>query len=210
MDSARPSVALGRGLDGGVSVDGMNRGTWAEGVASATPLPRDFYERDAEVVARELLGCVLVRPHGGGVRVGRIVETEAYLGPHDKASHSAKGCTARNRSMFGPPGHAYVYQIYGIHFCLNAVTGPEGHGAAVLFRGLEPISGIEGRTTGPGLLCRALELDRSWDGEDLLGERLFIVSGSAGRVGRRVIRLPRVGVDYAGAWARRLLRFRLE
>jgi DNA-3-methyladenine glycosylase len=178
------------------------------GMDEATPLPRAFYEREADVVARDLLGCLLVRRHPGGIQAGRIVETEAYLGPHDKASHSSKGCTARNRSMFGQPGHAYVYQIYGIHFCLNAVTGPEGHGAAVLFRGLDPVSGIEGRTHGPGLLCRALELDRSWDGEDLLGDRLFVVGCHDAARPRHIVRQRRVGVDYAGSWARRLLRFR--
>lgn len=209
MDPARASAGRERrpwcGVTGGVMVSGA----MDERIAAAPPLPRVFYDREADVVARELLGCVLVRRHGGGLRMGRIVETEAYLGPHDKASHSSKGCTPRNRSMFGPPGHAYVYQIYGIHFCLNAVTGPEGHGAAVLLRGLEPIGGIAGPTNGPGLLCRALDLDRSWDGEDLLGGRLFIVDVATAMETRRVHRLPRVGVDYARSWARRLLRFRL-
>lgn len=134
------------------------------------------------------------------------METEAYLGPQDKASHSSKGITMRNRSMFGPAGHAYVYPIYGLHFCLNAVTGPEGHGAAVLIRALEPLQGINARTTGPGLVCRALGLDRSWDGTDLLGDRLFILGRLEGDL-PAVIRSRRVGVDYAGAWARRLLRF---
>ena len=178
----------------------------ATGCAAGTPVPRSFYERDAAEVARDLVGCRLVLRHGLRLRLGRIVETEAYLGPHDRASHSSKGITARNRSMFGPPGHAYVYQIYGLHFCLNAVTGPEGHGAAVLIRALEPLQGINARTTGPGLVCRALGLDRSWDGEDLLGDRLFILERLEGD--RPAIdRSRRVGVDYAGAWARRLLRF---
>ena len=169
-------------------------------------MPRAFYERDAAEVARDLIGCRLGRGHAGGLRLGRIVETEAYLGPHDLASHSSKGLTARNRSMFGPAGHAYVFQVYGVHCCVNAVTGLEGQGAAVLIRALEPLRGIEGRTTGPGLVCRALELDPSWDGEDLRGERLFILGR---RDGDRpaIVRSRRVGVDYAGSWARRLLRF---
>lgn len=153
-----------------------------------------------------MVGCRLAVQHACGLRVGRIVETEAYLGPHDRASHSSKGITARNRSMFGPAGHAYVYQIYGLHYCLNAVTGPEGHGAAVLIRALEPLHGIDARTTGPGLVCRALGLDRSWDGEDLLGGRLFILGRWEGDR-PAIVRSRRVGVDYAGAWARRLLRF---
>ena len=178
----------------------------ATGCPAGTPLPRSFYERDAAEVARDLVGCRLAVRAARGLQLGRIVETEAYLGPHDRASHSSKGITVRNRSMFGPPGHAYVYQIYGLHFCMNAVTGPEGHGAAVLIRALEPLMGIHARTTGPGLVCRALGLDRSWDGEDLLGDRLFIVGRLKGDR-PSIVRTRRVGVDYAGAWARRLLRF---
>lgn len=184
----------------------MAAGGEGSGRAAGTPLTRSFYGRDAAEVARDLVGCRLGLRVAGGLRLGRIVETEAYLGPQDRASHSSKGITARNRSMFGPPGHAYVYQIYGLHFCMNAVTGPEGHGAAVLIRALEPLQGIDARTTGPGLVCRALGLDRSWDGEDLLGERLFILGRLEGDR-PSIVRARRVGVDYAGAWARRLLRF---
>src|SRR3954463_6352376 len=116
------------------------------------PLPRDFYDRPADVVARELLGALLLRRTGDRLRIGRIVETEAYLGPHDLAAHSARGRTPRTEVMFGPPGHAYVYLIYGIHHCLNVVTEAEGHAAAVLIRALEPIRVVEGNTKGPGLL----------------------------------------------------------
>ncbi|MBL9128860.1 MAG: DNA-3-methyladenine glycosylase, partial [Verrucomicrobiales bacterium] len=150
----------------------------------------------------------LVHRTNGTHRVGRIVETEAYLGPHDRASHSSKGRTTRNRSMFGPPGHAYVYRIYGIHHCFNVVTEAEGHGAAVLVRGLEPVSGLDpgADTRGPGLLCRALSIDRSSDGVDLLGDELFVaLPPERSRV--TIVARPRIGVDYAGAWARRLLRF---
>src|SRR6185437_9358325 len=117
---------------------------------------RLFYDRDAETVARALLGKLLAHRVDGTLRVGRIVESEAYLGPHDLAAHSARGRTARTEVMFGPPGHAYVYLIYGMHHCLNVVTEAEGHAAAVLIRALEPVQNIEGRTSGPGLLCRAL------------------------------------------------------
>src|SRR4051794_7066388 len=170
------------------------------------PLPREFYERDAEDVARALLGTLLAHRVGGDLRVGRVVETEAYLGPHDLASHSARGRTARTELMFGPPGYAYVYLIYGIHRCLNAVTGAEGHASAVLIRALEPVRNIEGSTKGPGLLCRALGIDRGDNGHDLLSDDLFIAE-PAKHESFEVVARPRVGVDYAGEWAARPLRF---
>lgn len=169
-------------------------------------LPRSFYDRSTETVARELLGKLLVRTVEGAARIGRIVETEAYLGSHDKASHSSRGLTPRNRSMFGPPGHAYVYLVYGMHHCMNVVTEAEGHGAAVLIRALEPIDGIHARTQGPGLLCKAMGIDRTLDGHDLLADDFFVAEPEPpAKV--RVVKRPRIGVDYAGPWARRLLRF---
>ena len=169
------------------------------------PLPRPFYDREPVAVARELLGKLLVRQVDGRRRIGRIVEVEAYLGPHDKAAHSARGLTDRNRVMFGPPGHAYVYMIYGMHHCVNVVTEKEGQASAVLLRALEPVEGIEGRTQGPGLLCRALGIDRRLNGQDLTSAELFIVDDGAPRPS--IVRRPRIGVEYAGTWARRLLRF---
>jgi DNA-3-methyladenine glycosylase len=169
------------------------------------PLPRSFYARDTTTVARELLGKQIVHRVAGLERAGRIVEVEAYLGPHDRAAHSSKGLTARTRVMFGPPGHAYVYLIYGLHHCLNVVTEPEGHGAAVLIRALEPVLNLTGKANGPGLLCRALGVDRQLNGADLLGDTLFIADPGAQKFG--IVKRPRIGVDYAGAWARRLLRF---
>jgi len=174
----------------------------------APALPREFYQRDTATVARDLLGRTLVHVVDGIPRAGRIVETEAYLGPHDLASHSSKGRTERNAVMFGPPGHAYVYMIYGMHFCLNTVTEPEGHGAAVLLRALEPVVNLPGRTGGPGLLCRALGIDRRWNGCDLTGPDLYISAETPPRK-LRILTSPRIGVDYAGAWARRHLRFYL-
>jgi DNA-3-methyladenine glycosylase len=172
-------------------------------------LPRAFFDRDTARVAEELIGRLLIRNLGGRLQVGRIVETEAYVGPHDLASHSRRGPTPSNRSMFGPPGHAYVYQIYGIHHCLNVVTEPAGHGSAVLLRAIEPIFGIDGRTQGPGLLCRALGVDRRLDGVDLGGEVLWLADPEVRPTGS-VVRSRRIGIDYAGAWARRLLRFHLR
>jgi len=170
-------------------------------------LPRSFYDRDPIVVAHELLGKHLVHRVEGVDRVGRIVEVEAYLGPHDKAAHSARGLTPRTRVMFGPPGHAYVYMIYGMHWCMNVVTQPEGQASAVLLRAVEPVRNVEGRTQGPALLCKALGIDGRCNGLDLLGEALRIEAPAGVQPPIRIERRARIGVDYAGHWARRLLRF---
>jgi DNA-3-methyladenine glycosylase len=172
-------------------------------------LERGFYDRDTVAVARDLLGKYLVRVARGIERVGRIVEVEAYLGPHDLAAHSSKGLTARTRVMFGPPGHAYVYMVYGMHFCMNVVTEREGHASAVLLRALEPVQNLEADTRGPALLCRALGVDRRLNGHDLLSDDLYIAAPP--REERlRIAKAPRIGVHYAGHWARRLLRFYIE
>jgi len=176
-------------------------------------LPRRFYDRDTIVVAHELLGMHLVHVVAGVERVGRIVEVEAYLGPHDLAAHSSKGLTKRTRVMFGPPGHAYVYLVYGMHWCMNVVTQAEGVASAVLLRAVEPVKNIEGRTQGPALLCKAMGIDGRLNGHDLLGDGFFI--RRPGRLAHEamfrgpisVVKRPRIGVDYAGHWARRLLRF---
>lgn len=172
-------------------------------------MPRAFYDRDTVLVARELLGTYLVHVSDGVRRIGRIVEAEAYLGPHDLAAHSARGRTERTKVMFGPPGHAYVYLIYGMYHCMNVVTQPEGVAAAVLLRALEPVQNVEGRTQGPGLLCRALRIDRRLNGHDLLSDDFFIAAGEELQ-GFRIVKRPRIGVEYAGRWARRLLRFYLQ
>jgi DNA-3-methyladenine glycosylase len=169
-------------------------------------LARRFYDRDTSLVAQELLGKYLVHVVRGKARIGRIVETEAYLGPHDLAAHSARGRTERTKTMFGPPGHAYVYMIYGMYFCMNVVTEREGHASAVLLRALEPVENVAARTQGPGLLCRALGIDRRLDGHDLLSDNLFVAQAEKPeRIS--IVKRPRIGVDYAGAWAKRLLRF---
>jgi DNA-3-methyladenine glycosylase len=169
-------------------------------------LSRRFYDRDPVVVAHELLGKHLVHVVAGVERVGRIVEVEAYLGPHDLAAHSARGRTRRTSVMFGPPGHAYVYLIYGMHWCMNTVTQAEGMASAVLLRALEPVKNVEGRTQGPGLLCKAMGIDGRLHGHDLLSDDLF-VRDSGAKEAIRIVKRPRIGVDYAGHWARRLLRF---
>jgi DNA-3-methyladenine glycosylase len=169
-------------------------------------LPRAFYDRDTVEVAQELLGKLLVRTIDGVERVGRIVEVEAYLGPHDLAAHSARGLTPRTQVMFGPPGRAYVYLIYGIYHCMNVVTQAEGKASAVLVRALEPVQHVEGRTQGPGLLCRAMQIDRRLNGHDLLSDDFYLAADPEPRR-ISVVRRPRIGVDYAGHWARRLLRY---
>ncbi len=169
-------------------------------------LSRFFYDRDAETVARELLGKYLVHTTNGKRRMGKIVETEAYLGPHDLAAHSAKGRTKRTEVMFGPPGHAYVYLIYGMHWCFNVVTEQEGAASAVLIRALEPVEGITDRTNGPGLLCRAMNITGAQNSHDLLNDTLYIADPDETE-SITIIARPRIGVDYAGEWAKRLLRF---
>ena len=175
---------------------------------SSRNVTRDFYARDTLTVARELIGMHLVHAQGGRLRVGRIVETEAYRGPEDLAAHSSRGRTPRTEVMFGPPGHAYVYFIYGIWHCLNVVTAATGVPHAVLLRALEPVNGIEDRTWGPGLLCRAMHIDGSLNGTDLCGEVLWLERPPAARRRPpRIARAARIGVDYAGEWARRPWRF---
>ena len=169
-------------------------------------LPRSFFDRDTRVVARDLIGKVLVHQDGRTRRAARIVETEAYHGPSDRASHARFGPTPRAAVMFGPPGHAYVYRVYGLHHCVNVVTGPEGFPAAVLVRAAEPIEGCLHSTRGPGNLCRALGIEAGrHSGLDLEAGVIWVedVEGPVGRV----VRTPRIGVAYAGAWALRPWRF---
>jgi DNA-3-methyladenine glycosylase len=172
-------------------------------------LPRDFYARDTIVVAEELLGALLVHRVDGLNRIGRIVEVEAYLGPHDLAAHSSKGITSRTRIMYGPPGFAYVYLIYGMHHCMNVVTEPEGHGSAVLIRALEPVQNLAGKTGGPGLLCKAMGIDRRLDGHDLCSDGFYIAAPIPDQ-GLSIVRRPRIGVNYAGDWADKPLRFYIK
>ncbi|HET7730862.1 MAG TPA: DNA-3-methyladenine glycosylase [Usitatibacter sp.] len=169
-------------------------------------LPRSFYDRDTVEVAQALLGKHLVHVVGGVERVGRIVEVEAYLGPHDLAAHSSRGLTERTRVMFGPPGYAYVYLIYGMHWCMNVVTQAEGQASAVLLRALEPVKNLEGRTQGPALLCKAMGIDKRLNGHDLVSPA-FHIADAPHPSPLRIVKRPRIGVDYAGHWARRLLRF---
>lgn len=166
-------------------------------------LPASWFAGAAPAVARKLIGCALV--HRG--RAGIIVETEAYLGPDDLASHARFGPTARTSVMFGPAGVSYVYLCYGIHRMFNIVTGGAGEGQAVLIRAIAPYLGLPddpGVGRGPGKVTQALQLDHRHDRQDLARGPLFVTAALAPP---RIARGPRIGVAYAGAWAARPLRF---
>jgi DNA-3-methyladenine glycosylase len=178
---------------------------------SGRPLPPEFYDRATELVARELLGAVLEHRSEEGMVRGRIVETEAYLGPHDPACHAAAGLTARTRTLHGPPGRAYVYFIYGMHWCFNAVTREEGHGSAVLIRAVEPVSGKDlmrrrrsvdrdiDLTSGPARLCDAFGIDRAQDGVRLDRGPLRILRGVE-VPDEDIVFTPRIGIKKAADW----------
>ena len=180
-------------------------------------LPRDFYRQPTEEVAKQLLGKFLVHRHAEATLVGRIVETEAYLGPHDLACHAAKGRTKRTEVMFGPAGHAYVYFIYGFYNMLNLVTEATDYPAAVLIRAVEPVRGIEqmkqnrkndllhNLASGPGKLCQAFAIDRSLNGEDVCGKVLYLEDRDEPTP--KFAATPRIGVNYAGKWKDKPLRF---
>ena len=189
-------------------------------LAHLAPLRRDFYARPTTAVARDLLGKLVVRRRpDGGALVARIVEVEAYLGERDAASHARRGPTPRAAIMFGPPGFLYVYLIYGMHHCMNFVTESDGVAGAVLIRAAAPIAGFSGSDgdnngnarrrhplTGPGKLCATLAITRALNGHDLTRARELYVADDGAPAPRRA-RSPRIGVDYAGAWAARKLRF---
>jgi len=172
-------------------------------------LPRSFYDRDTITVARDLLGKYLVHFSSGVERIGKIVEVEAYLGPHDLAAHSARGRTRRTEVMFGPPGYSYVYLIYGMYYCMNVVTEQEGHASAVLLRALEPVKNIDTRTQVPGLLCKAMHITRHLHGHDMLSNDFYIAAPEESDK-FTIVKKPRIGVDYAKHWAKRLLRFYIK
>ena len=174
-------------------------------------LSRGWFDRPAPVVAEGLLGRDVVRTLPGGERRRvRIVETEAYEAD-DPASHSFRGPSARSATMFGPPGYLYVYLIYGMHHCLNVVTGPRGHGAAVLLRAAEPLEGADGMArardtsdprswcSGPAKLAQALDLDLSWDGTDLLGAGGVVLAAGRPVPPEAIDRGPRVGISQGRA-----------
>jgi len=186
-------------------------------------LPAEFYLQDTVTVARALLGCVLWRRIGRELLGARIVETEAYLGANDMASHARRGLRSeRNAAMYLGGGHAYVYFTYGMHFCMNVVTQEADIAEAVLLRGAVPVKGIESMRTrrpkakrdvdlmnGPGKLCAALDIDRQLDGESLLGNRLFITARDVEVNEEDILVTPRIGIANSGEAAHWPLRFLL-
>jgi len=186
-------------------------------VAELSPLTRDFYARPVLTVAKACIGKLLVHRTKQGLVAGRIVESEAYRGPADRAAHSYGGRrTARTEVMFGPPGHAYVFFVYGMHYQFNLVTTKDGAPHAVLIRAVEPLLGVEimakrrnlpasarELTNGPGKLCQALGIGRESYGVDLCGAELFLAEGPTVRTARA----KRIGIDYAGDWAEKPWRF---
>jgi DNA-3-methyladenine glycosylase len=187
-------------------------GPGARRVRGSLPLPVGFYDRETEAVARDLLGAVLECRTPDGIASGRIVETEAYVGEHDPACHAAAGKTERTRWLYGPPGTAYVYFIYGVHWCFNAVTRSAGEPSAVLVRALEPVAGIEEMrrrrpaaradrdlTNGPGKLCAALGIDGRNNGLRLDRLPLRIRAGEP-VPDSEVIVSPRIGITKAADW----------
>lgn len=190
------------------------------------PLPTNFYLRPTRQVARDLVGCFVVRLHRGRRYIAQITETEAYCGPRDRASHASRGRTPRTDVMFGPPGRAYIYLVYGMYHCLNAVTERDGYPAAVLIRAgkvfktlsantpltlthLTPLPATAGRPgntgSGPGKLCRALQIDRALNTLPLTGPELAIYDFDLKP--RRLQARPRVGIDYAGPYRDKLWRY---
>lgn len=183
-------------------------------------LPRSFYQQPTVEVARQLLGKYLVRKHPAGVTVGRIVESEAYIGPEDKACHASRGRTPRTEIMFGRAGHAYIYLIYGFHYMLNIVTEKEDFPSAVLIRAVEPLGGIElmqarrgldkitNLASGPGKLCTAFAIDRTLNGDDMCGKIIYVED--RGEPSPKIATTPRIGVDYAGKWKHKPWRFLIK
>ncbi|MCS7034576.1 MAG: DNA-3-methyladenine glycosylase [Phycisphaerae bacterium] len=166
--------------------------------------PADF-QLPADLLAPRLLGVIMCRCVAGKPRRARIIETEAYLGPRDLASHSSRGRTRRTEVMFGPAGRAYVYFVYGMHDMFNIVCGTEGQAHAVLIRGAEPLDGWTADLSGPGKLARSFSITRADNGMDLTSGDIGFLLDQSYRP--EIVRTARIGVDYAGHWSRRLLRF---
>ena len=180
-------------------------------------LPRKLYYRSTLYIAQEFLGKFLIRKIGQKKIIGKIVETEAYVGFKDKASHASRGLTKRTALMYGPPGRAYVYMIYGMYYCLNIVTQRKGYPAAVLIRAVEPVNSHRGQGApatqlarvgaGPGKVCQYFKIDQRLNGEDLCGNWLWLEDRGVKIANKDITKAKRVGVDYAGHYKHKLWRF---
>jgi DNA-3-methyladenine glycosylase len=168
-------------------------------------LGRSFFKVPAEDLAHSVLGTIMARRVGGRLRRARIIEAEAYLGPKDLASHASKGLTNRTQVLYGPPGRAYVYFIYGLHYMFNIVSGQSGGGQAVLIRAAEPLDGWQADLTGPAKLAQKFDVSLADNGLDLTGDDIFLLQEPDYQA--RIIRTKRIGVDYAKHWKDRHLRF---
>ncbi len=197
-----------------------------------TKVKKNFYNRETLKVAQKILGKFLVRKIGKKIISGKIVETEGYVGPSDLASHASRGKTARTAPMFGPPGHAYIYLVYGLNFCFNIVTERENYPAAVLIRAIEPADGIDlmrrhrqslnnknlnsqilnlkSLTNGPGKLCQALKIDKSLNNFDLTKNTLWLEDRGLKIKPSEIVAAKRIGVDYAGKYKNKPWRFYLK
>ncbi|WP_447984755.1 DNA-3-methyladenine glycosylase [Nitrospira sp. Nam74] len=173
-------------------------------------LPRSYFNRPTLDVARSLIGKYLMRHTEQGTMAGLIVEVEAYIGPEDRACHASRGRTPRTDVLFGAPGIAYVYLIYGMYHCLNVVTERDGFAAAVLIRAVEHRNSSAILIDGPGRVCRSFQVDRTLNRWDLtVGEKMWLEDRGERITDADVITAPRIGVDYAGDWAAKPWRFRL-
>lgn len=189
-------------------------------------LKQNFYQGSTEEIAKKLLGKLLYRQTETGIYTGKIVETEAYVGEKDLACHSAKGKTSRNEAMFGPAGRAYIYMIYGMYYCLNIVAQDEGIPEAVLIRALEPVmldsekiecgqkyhrnKKIEKILNGPGKLCREFQIDKKANGINLTKSNGLWLEDGENIPTQNIVNAKRIGVDYAGKWKDRLLRYYIK
>lgn len=203
--------------------DGKNGNAKVRPLNNLPPLPRAFYDRDPRRVSRALLGKILIRRDGRTILSARIVEVEAYLGANDAAAHSASGRTPRNSVLFGAPGHAYIYFIYGTHYCFNVSCLPDGIAGGVLVRAVEPLQGIDAMarnrgisldsardllklTSGPGRLAEALGITRQRDnGKDLTSSQSDLWIADDGLHPQRILTTPRIGINKAAALPLRYL-----
>lgn len=176
-------------------------------------LPLKSYNQPTLKVAKELLGKYLVHKINNKILIGKITETEAYVGLEDKASHASRGKTPRTELMFGNAGKAYIYLIYGMYYCFNIVTEDKNYPAAVLIRSLEPISGFKKNDSklmnGPGKLCREMKIDKKLNGIKLNGNKLYIAEGEK-ITPCQIKNAKRIGIDYAGKYKHKLWRFYIE